>query len=93
MRVHGLIDLQAIDSLEDIDLAKTRTTDKRLFAYRKKHDWPPTIEIMESWRESYAEQAESLGVLPNINSNTVHIKRTLESIGPMDYRRSLCPAA
>jgi len=44
-RAHDLIDLQLIVANADLDLRKTREICERLFEYRKKQKWPPTITI------------------------------------------------
>ena len=61
-RAHDLIDLQVICRLGDVDLAKTRETCIRLFAYRRQQPWPPRIETGFDWEGLYAAQAEELGV-------------------------------
>lgn len=66
-RAHDLIDLQLIDKYEDIDLSKTRETCGRLFAYRKKQDWPPVVEKGEEWESTYRLEAEGLDVLPSVD--------------------------
>lgn len=60
-RAHDLIDLQVIVQNGDVDLALTRRTCERLFAYRNTHSWPPTVEKGEEWESLYAAQ-----LLPSI---------------------------
>ena len=62
-RVHDLIDLQLIDKGGSVDWARTRQTCERLFAYRKKQAWPPTIVIGTDWEALYREQRGSLDVV------------------------------
>lgn len=42
-RVRDLIDLQLIASNETVDLEATCAACERLFSYRKKQEWPPTV--------------------------------------------------
>ncbi|MBQ9041303.1 MAG: nucleotidyl transferase AbiEii/AbiGii toxin family protein [Eggerthellaceae bacterium] len=55
-RAHDLIDLQVIVSRGEVDYALTRQTCERLFAYRRKQAWPPTIVKGEEWDRLYADQ-------------------------------------
>lgn len=65
-RAHDLVDLQLISLKGQIDLAQTRETCERLFAYRGQQAWPPTIEAGLNWASLYAESAEGLGVTQNL---------------------------
>ena len=49
-----------------IDLAQTRETCERLFAYRGQQAWPPAIEAGSNWASLYAESAEGLDVTQNL---------------------------
>ena len=66
-RAHDLIDLQVICSLGDVDLARTRETCVRLFAYRRQQAWPPVIEADGRWAGLYDAQAEGLDVLGTVD--------------------------
>lgn len=55
-RAHDLVDLQVIVSRGDVDYALTRQTCERLFAYRRKQAWPPTVVKGEEWDLLYADQ-------------------------------------
>jgi len=66
-RAHDLIDLQVICSLGDVDLARTRETCVRLFAYRRQQAWPPVIEADGRWAGLYDAQAEDLDVLGTVD--------------------------
>lgn len=70
-RAHDLIDLQLINLYETIDLAKTRETCARLFAYRKKQEWPPTICKGDSWDSIYNLESEGLDVLATVDEAVV----------------------
>lgn len=65
-RVRDLIDLQVMFANSDVDLAATRRTCERLFAYRKAQDWPPTVSAREGWEEQYRSLAGGLRVRQNV---------------------------
>lgn len=64
-RVRDLVDLQLIAANAVIDLAETRRTCVRLFAYRKGQAWPPVVAKGEGWDALYATQAAGLPVEPS----------------------------
>lgn len=66
-RAHDLIDLQVIVRLGNVDYLKTKEMCIRLFAYRKLQAWPPMIEANDGWGTLYADQIESLDVLPTVD--------------------------
>ncbi|GAA1308342.1 hypothetical protein GCM10009591_15180 [Brachybacterium tyrofermentans] len=61
-----LVDLQLLDSREDLDLALVAETCARLFDYRRRQPWPPTVAAPSQWTSLYAEASEDLDVLPSI---------------------------
>lgn len=61
------IDLQLLDSEEEIDMATVGATATRLFAARRNHAWPPEVIAYEGWDTLYAEAADGLDVLPTID--------------------------
>lgn len=65
-RAHDLVDLQLIARRENVDYKGTRETCERLFAYRKKQPWPPTVVENAAWAGLYANAAEGLDVLQNV---------------------------
>lgn len=65
-RAHDLVDLQLIARRENVDYTKTRETCERLFSYRKKQSWPPVVVEGANWANLYAEAAEGLDVLQNV---------------------------
>ena len=65
-RAHDLIDLQVICSMGSVDLARTRETCVRLFAYRRQQAWPPAIEGDDRWAGLYDAQAAGLDVLDTV---------------------------
>lgn len=66
-RAHDLIDLQIIARGGGVDLAKTRETCERLFAYRRAQGWPSPIVKNDGWEGLYSAQAEGLDVLQNVD--------------------------
>ena len=65
-RVRDLVDLQVIFSNSDIDLAATKRTCERLFAYRQRQAWPPIVEAREGWDEQYQSLAEGMAVIQDV---------------------------
>ena len=65
-RVRDLVDLQVIFSNSDINLAATKRTCERLFAYRQRQAWPPTVEAREGWDEQYQALAEGMVVIQDV---------------------------
>ena len=66
-RAHDLIDLQIIAANGEIDLRSVKDVCMRLFAYRRMQEWPPTVTMNEGWETIYAEAAEGLDVLADVN--------------------------
>jgi len=66
-RAHDLVDLQLISLKGQIDLAQTRETCERLFAYRGQQAWPPKVEPGANWASLYAEAAENLDVSQDLD--------------------------
>ena len=66
-RAHDLVDLQLIVRNSPIDYAKLRTICVRLFAYRQKQSWPPTVSVGEDWSERYDAEKLDLPVLPTVD--------------------------
>lgn len=67
-RAHDLVDLQIIVGNGEVDWRKTRETCERLFAYRRKQRWPPTVVKGDEWEALYAAQRGSLDVLEDVDS-------------------------
>lgn len=65
-RAHDLVDLQLLVSNESVNLAEVRVTCERLFPYRKRQGWPPTIVANQNWDTLYLEAAEGMDVLPSV---------------------------
>ena len=63
-RAHDLVDLQLL--APSADPAAVAGLARRLFAFRRSHDFPPTITVDPGWDALYAEAATGLGVLPGV---------------------------
>lgn len=69
-RARDLVDLQLIDKGEELDLSQVRATCVRLFEYRRRQDWPPTLVSTDGWRALYAAAVEDIDVLPDVDAAT-----------------------
>ncbi len=79
-RAHDLVDLQLIFQKGDVDLAETRSTCERLFAYRGQQAWPPIVEVGANWGSLYAEAAEGLAVIRDVRDAVEWANRLIEEI-------------
>lgn len=70
-RAHDLVDLQLLDQDEAIDVTALGATATRLFAARHSHAWPPTVVAYEGWDTIYAEAADGLDVIANVDDAVV----------------------
>lgn len=70
-RAHDLVDLQILEQEEEIDFVAVGATARRLFAARRSHPWPPTVVAYASWATIYAEAADGLDVLDNVDDAVV----------------------
>ncbi|MCI4361412.1 MAG: nucleotidyl transferase AbiEii/AbiGii toxin family protein, partial [Thermoplasmata archaeon] len=66
-RAHDLVDLQILDQDEKIDPGAVAVTGERLFAARRTHPWPPTVVAYDGWATIYAEAADGLDVIHNVD--------------------------
>jgi hypothetical protein len=63
-RAHDLVDIQLLCLGEDIDLSIVEHLGRRLFDFRKKGEWPPTVIAHPGWDALYSEAAKDLDVRP-----------------------------
>lgn len=77
-RVRDLVDLQLIVS--GLDLVAVRRVCVRLFAYRKKQEWPPVVTAREGWDGLYAAQAMGLPVISELDGAVVWANKLVSSI-------------
>ncbi len=66
-RARDLVDLQLLHDREDLDLEEVAKTCARLFEYRRRQPWPPTVQAPLSWESLYAEAAEGLDVRKTVD--------------------------
>lgn len=67
-RARDLVDLQLLNKGEDLDLRQVRETCVRLFEYRRRHSWPPTISVAKGWDTLYEAAVEDVDALPNVTA-------------------------
>ena len=65
-RAHDLVDLQILEHEEPIDKTAVAEIATRLFRARNAHTWPPVVVSHPSWPTIYAEAADGLDVLTDI---------------------------
>lgn len=80
-RAHDLIDLQVIvaNAGDGIDWHEVRRTCERLFAYRQKQEWPPTVTVGPDWPTLYADQLVP-GALPTVDEAVKWANALIERI-------------
>ena len=79
-RAHDLIDLQLIVASADLDLRRVRDVCVRLFKYRKRQAWPPTIAVNAGWSTTYDGQKADLPVLPTVEEAVAWTQRLIDRI-------------
>lgn len=67
-RARDLVDLQLLEKGEQLDLTQIKATCLRLFDYRRRHRWPPTIEVDAEWGDLYETAIEGVDVLPDVEA-------------------------
>jgi len=66
-RAHDLIDLQLIIARGSINYMRVRDICRRLFSYRKKQAWPPTVVKGADWESVYNEENDKQAVLATVD--------------------------
>ena len=66
-RPHDLIDLQLIFSQAELDLTQVRRTCVRLFAYRRRQQWPSFVERKTDWEDGYNAAKYDLQVRQSVD--------------------------
>ena len=79
-RAHDLIDLQLIMAGYGIDIGKTAELCRKLFRYRKVHEWPPRMEKGEGWETTYNDQKGELPVLSTVDEAVAWANGLIEKI-------------
>lgn len=82
-RARDLVDLQLLETREDLDLAQVAATCIRLFHYRRQHAWPPIIEAGENWDTLYLEAAAELNVVPTVEDAVTWVNEFVQRIAAL----------
>ena len=81
VRVQDLIDLQLMMSHEEVDLSEIRSICRRLFANRKKHQWPAKLNAdTEEWHLAYERIKGELLVLPTVEEAVAWVNDLIDRI-------------
>lgn len=79
-RAHDLIDLQLIMANGDVDVGKVHDLCRKLFKYRRGHQWPPKAVKGDEWENIYAAQSREINVLPNVDEAVAWTNALIERI-------------
>ena len=79
-RPHDLVDLQLMCGHSQIDLAEARAICIRLFDYRRRQPWPPTVAKGSAWDSLYEDAGNGLDVLPTCDEAVAWANDLIESI-------------
>ena len=79
-RAHDLVDLQIIMGRADVDYGLLNELCVRLFRYRNKHSWPPTVRCEDAWDDLYTEAANGLDVLADVHDAVDWVNKLIGSI-------------
>ncbi len=79
-RVRDLVDLQLLEKGEHLDLTQIKVTCLRLFAYRRRHAWPPIVEVDAEWGDLYEAAIEGVDVLPDIEAAVARVNELIGRI-------------
>lgn len=79
-RAHDLVDIQILAAVEDLDYAVIADLGARLFAYRRRHEWPPDLMVHEGWEPLYAQARADLvdsPVLDDVNDAADFVRQII----------------
>lgn len=79
-RAHDLVDLQLMVANAEVDYTQTKMVCERLFAYRRKHAWPPELAANPGWDTVYAEAAKGLDVAQDVTDAVAWTNDLIERI-------------
>lgn len=79
-RVRDLIDLQLIVRSEDVDYGETAAVCRRLFKYRRMHEWPPKVVKADDWDGVYDSQRGDLPVAASCDDAVAFVNELIERI-------------
>lgn len=80
MRAHDLIDLQLIDAAYSGDHSDVKKTCIRLFTYRKRQSWPPSIDNNPAWGKAYVDQLPKGNLLRTAEEATIWANDLIKKI-------------
>ena len=66
-RTHDLVDLQLIMANAEPDFSFTHEVCRKLFKYRRVHEWPPRVVKGDEWENIYNAQKQDLDVFPTVD--------------------------
>lgn len=79
-RAHDLVDLQILAEEEGFDHTALKPVCERLFRARQSHKWPPAVVAHDGWPGLYAEAAEGLVVLADVDEAVAWASRLIADI-------------
>ena len=79
-RVRDLIDLQLIMQNEEFDVGVTADICRKLFNYRKMHQWPTNVVKGEGWDSVYDEQRGDLPVAESCDEAVRIVNELIEQL-------------
>ncbi|WP_407319022.1 nucleotidyl transferase AbiEii/AbiGii toxin family protein [Isoptericola halotolerans] len=79
-RARDLVDLQLLEKDEELDLLQVRATCLRLFEYRRRQVWPPTIAVNEGWDTLYEAATEDVDVLRHVDGAVAWAESSVQRI-------------
>jgi len=80
-RAHDLVDLQILEREGGLDLSTVGATARRLFAARRAQAWPPTVVAFPGWEAIYAEAADGLDVIGDVDGAVTWANDLITRIG------------
>ena len=79
-RAHDLVDIQILAAVEDLDYGEIGRLGDRLFAYRRRHAWPPVLTVHEGWESLYQKARSGLVgsiVLDDVNAAAAFVREII----------------
>lgn len=81
-RAHDLVDLQLLEPSCELTDAHVARTCSRLFAFRRRHAWPPVVEAGPDWPGTYAAAAKDLPVVPDLDDALRWVNAYIRRLSP-----------
>lgn len=79
-RARDLVDLQILVKQENVDYRIVSGTCRRLFEYRKAHEWPPAVTVGDNWVSLYDKEREGLDVLGSVEDAVAWLNDVIQKI-------------